>query len=78
MSDLLALFRTFVRTVEAGSFTAVARETNASQPTVSRQIATLEDHLGCLLFQRTTRALTLTDDGRVFYEHARRTIEAAT
>jgi DNA-binding transcriptional LysR family regulator len=77
MSDVLILFKTFTRTVELGSFTAVARELNSSQPTVSRQIATLEDHLGCLLFQRTTRALTLTDDGRTFYEHARRTLEAA-
>lgn len=78
MSDLLALFQTFVRVVEAGSFTAVATERNTSQPTISRQVATLEEHLGCLLFQRTTRSLTMTDDGRVFYEHARRTIEAAT
>lgn len=77
MSDILVLFRAFVRTVEAGSFTAVARDLNSSQPTISRQIATLEDHLGCVLFQRTTRALTLTDDGRVFYDHARRTLEAA-
>jgi DNA-binding transcriptional LysR family regulator len=77
MSDVLLLFRTFVRTVEAGSFTAVAREFNASQPTISRQIAGLEEHLGCLLFQRTTRSLTLTDDGRTFYEYARRTLEAA-
>jgi DNA-binding transcriptional LysR family regulator len=76
MSDTLALFQTFVRTVEAGSFTAVAREFHSSQPTVSRQIAVLEDHLGCLLFQRSTRALTLTDDGRTFYEHARRSLEA--
>jgi DNA-binding transcriptional LysR family regulator len=77
VSDVLILFRTFARTVELGSFTAVAKELNSSQPTISRQIATLEDHLGCLLFQRTTRALTLTDDGRTFYEHARRTLEAA-
>jgi DNA-binding transcriptional LysR family regulator len=77
MSDTLALFGTFVRTVEAGSFSAVARELHTSQPTVSRQIAALEDHLGCLLFQRTTRSLTLTDDGRTFYEHARRTLETA-
>jgi DNA-binding transcriptional LysR family regulator len=76
MSDVVALFRTFVRTVEAGSFTAVARELNSSQPTVSRQIAVLEDHLGCLLFQRTTRTLTLTDDGRVLYGHAQRALEA--
>jgi DNA-binding transcriptional LysR family regulator len=77
MSDVLVLFKTFVRTVEAGSFTAVARDLNSSQPTISRQIAVLEDHLGCVLFQRTTRALTLTDDGRVFYAHAQRTLEAA-
>lgn len=77
MSDILGLFHTFVRTVEAGSFTAVARALQSSQPTVSRQIAVLEDHLGCVLFQRSTRALTLTDDGRVFYDHARRTLEAA-
>lgn len=75
MSDILTLLRTFVRSVEAGSFTQVARELNASQPTISRQVAQLEEHLGALLFQRTTRALTLTDDGRVFYEHARRTLE---
>jgi DNA-binding transcriptional LysR family regulator len=77
MSDVLSLFRTFVRVVEAGSFTAVARDLNTSQPTVSRQVAALEEHLGCLLVQRTTRALTLTDDGQVLYEHARRTLEAA-
>jgi DNA-binding transcriptional LysR family regulator len=78
MSDILSLFRTFVRTVEAGSFTAVARDLNSSQPTISRQVAILEDHLGCVLFQRTTRVLTLTDDGRTFYDHARRTLEAAS
>jgi DNA-binding transcriptional LysR family regulator len=76
MSDRLQLFRTFVRVVEAGSFSSVAREANTSQPTVSRQIAVLEEHLGCLLFQRTTRTLTLTDDGRVFYESALRALEA--
>lgn len=76
MSDPLALFRSFVRVVEAGSFSAVAREAGTSQPTVSRQIAALEAHLGCLLIQRTTRSLTLTEDGRAFYETARRALEA--
>jgi DNA-binding transcriptional LysR family regulator len=69
---------TFVRVVEAGSFTAVAAERNTSQPTVSRQIAALEEHLGCLLFQRTTRSLSLTDDGRIFYDHALRSLESLT
>jgi DNA-binding transcriptional LysR family regulator len=76
MSDVISLIRSFVRVVEAGSFTAVATERNTSQPTISRQIAALEEHLGCLLFQRTTRSLTLTDDGRVFYDHALRSLES--
>lgn len=74
--DLLSPMRTFVRVVEAGSFTAVANEQSTSQPTISRQIAALEDHLGARLLTRTTRALTLTDDGRAFYEHALRALEA--
>ena len=76
MSDLIALIRTFVRVVEAGSFTAVAQELNTSQPTISRHIAALEEQLGALLFQRTTRALTLTDDGRVLYEQARQALDS--
>lgn len=73
--DLLGLMQTFVRVVEAGSFTAVADERRTSQPTISRQIAALEEHLGARLLTRTTRALTLTDDGRAFYESARLSIE---
>jgi DNA-binding transcriptional LysR family regulator len=76
MSDPLPLFRSFVRVVEAGSFSAVAREAGTSQPTISRQVAALEAHLGCRLIQRTTRSLTLTEDGRAFYETARRALEA--
>ena len=74
--DLLGPMRTFVRVVEAGSFTAVAAEQNTTQPTISRQVAALEEHLGARLLTRTTRALTLTDDGRAFYDHALRAIEA--
>lgn len=74
--DLLSPMTTFVRVVEAGSFTAVAAERNTTQPTISRQIAALEEHLGTRLFTRTTRALTLTDDGRAFYERALRALEA--
>ncbi|WP_439596301.1 LysR family transcriptional regulator [Falsiroseomonas sp.] len=76
MSDPLPLFRSFVRVVEAGSFSAVARQAGTTQPTISRQVAALEAHLGCLLIQRTTRRLTLTEDGRAFYETARRALEA--
>lgn len=75
MSDLVSQIKTFVRVVEAGSFSAVACEHNSSQPTISRQVATLEKHLGCRLFHRTTRALSLTDDGHTFYQHAVQSLE---
>ena len=73
--DILGPMQTFVRVVEAGSFTAVAAQQNTTQPTISRQIAALEEYLGARLLTRTTRALTLTDDGRAFYEHALRALE---
>lgn len=76
-AGLLEHLRTFVRAVEMGSFTAVATEQGQTQPTVSRQISSLEDHLGVRQIQRTTRALTLTDEGRTYYAHARGLLDAA-
>src|SRR5918996_2566593 len=72
----LERIRAFVRAAETGSFTAVATERGASQPTVSRQIGALEAQLGARLFHRTTRALTLTEEGRTYYAHARAALEA--
>lgn len=74
--DQLTLLRSFVRVAERGSFSAVAREFHTSQPVISRQIAALEDRLGVRLIQRTTRRLSLTEDGHVFLDHARAVIEA--
>lgn len=70
--------RVFVRVVETGSFSAVARETNTTQPTISRLVAQLEDHLGARLFQRTTRQVNTTEEGRQFYDYTRRALEAVT
>jgi DNA-binding transcriptional LysR family regulator len=74
VTDTISLFRAFIRVVEAGAFTRVSQEQNFSQPTVSRQIAALEEHLGTGPFTRTTRKLTLT--GRGFYARAKLAIEA--
>lgn len=74
--DLLAGMKLFVRVVEAGGFSAVARETKISQPSVSRSVAALEEHIGARLLNRSSRAVTLTDDGRLFYDHANRALEA--
>ncbi|MNQ64768.1 HTH-type transcriptional regulator DmlR [compost metagenome] len=67
--DLFDSMRTFVRVVERGSFSAVARELNVGQPAVSKQIRALEQYLGGPLFARSTRHLSLTDQGQRFYSH---------
>ena len=74
--DLLSGMRLFARVVEAGGFSTVARESRTSQPTISRTIAALEAHLGVRLLNRSSRAVTLTDDGREFYQRARAALEA--
>lgn len=58
----------FVRTVEAGSFTAAARDLGMTPSAVSKSVARLERKIGSRLFLRTTRALTLTQDGQMFFE----------
>ncbi|HEX4260775.1 MAG TPA: LysR family transcriptional regulator [Acetobacteraceae bacterium] len=73
--DMLAAFRVFARVAECGSFSAVAREIGATQPAVSRQVAALEDHLDTRLIQRTTRSLTLTQDGQDLLAHIRGVLE---
>lgn len=67
--------RTFLTVVEEGSFTKAARKLGVSQPSVSSQIAALEQNLGFELFQRTP-FLALTPTGEVFLGYARR-IQAA-
>jgi DNA-binding transcriptional LysR family regulator len=75
--DRLGAMAQFVRVVEAGSFSAAARILGQGQPAISKAVAQLEDRLGVRLLIRTTRALTLTDAGRIFYERAKAAIDAA-
>lgn len=72
--DRLDSIRMFVRVVESGSFSAVAREAGVGQPAVSKQVAALEAHLGAQLLRRTSRSMTLTDAGQTFYESAVRVV----
>jgi DNA-binding transcriptional LysR family regulator len=67
----------FIRTVEAGSFSAAARQLRIGQPALSKSIARLEKRLGVLLLMRSTRGLKPTEAGRHFYRHAQRTIDEA-
>ena len=72
--DRLQAMQNYVRVVETGSFSAVARELSSTQSAVSKQIAALEKYLGVRLLSRTTRALTPTDDGLRYFEEARRLV----
>jgi len=62
----------FARTVEEGSFSKAARSMDLTPSSVSRQVSHLEDRLGARLLNRTTRRLSLTEAGRVYYEHCAR------
>jgi len=67
----MALLETFVRIVEAGSLSAAAVQLGSTQPTVSRRLQALERLLGVRLLQRSTHAMTLTDDGARCYDLAK-------
>lgn len=75
--DLITALRGFVRVVETGSFSAVAREANTSQSAVTRLVAQLEEHFGVRLLHRTTRRLSLTDEGQDLLTRARHLLEEA-
>ncbi|MGY2051428.1 LysR family transcriptional regulator [Methylobacterium sp. JK268] len=61
--------RIFMRAAETGSFSAAGRSLRLSPSVISYRIQTLEEHLGCLLLTRTTRRMSLTEAGRIFYEN---------
>jgi DNA-binding transcriptional LysR family regulator len=70
---MLENMRSFARVVETGSFSEAARRMRVSANVMSHRIQILETHLGCRLFNRTTRRMALTEQGRVYYD---RVIEA--
>jgi DNA-binding transcriptional LysR family regulator len=58
----------FVKSAEAGSFTKAAQLLEISPAAVSKNVQRLEDQLSVRLFQRTTRKLSLTEEGQLFYD----------
>ena len=66
--DRFGEMQTFVRVVETGSFSGAARELRMTPSAVSKMIGRLEDRLGVRLLSRTTRKLSLTEEGRVFFQ----------
>lgn len=74
--DKLNAMAVFVRVVERGSFSAVARELQTSQPTISKVLRALETELGGKLISRSTRQLSLTDEGQRYYSECRQILAA--
>lgn len=75
--DRMTAMEVFCRVVEAGSFSAAARDLKVGQPAVSKSVAQLEDRLGVRLLLRSARGLTPTEAGMSFYARAKRSIEEA-
>src|SRR5476649_2241571 len=67
MNQLLAI-RAFARVVEAGSFTRAADTLEMPNASLSKLVQELEAHLGVRLLQRTTRRVSVTPDGQLYYE----------
>jgi DNA-binding transcriptional LysR family regulator len=74
--DKFLEMKTFVAVVDAGSFVKASDAQGMSKPAVSRYISDLESRLGVRLLQRTTRRLSLTDEGHIFYDRCRNVLMA--
>ncbi|RKE37485.1 DNA-binding transcriptional LysR family regulator [Paraburkholderia sp. BL23I1N1] len=61
----------FIAVVEAGGFSAAARRTGESQSAISKAVGALEKRLGVALFNRSTRSVTLTDQGQRYYDRTK-------
>ncbi|CAB3807039.1 HTH-type transcriptional regulator DmlR [Paraburkholderia ultramafica] len=71
----LTTLRIFVRTVEIGNFSEVARRMGANPAMVSKRIAALESKIGQRLVNRNTRRLVVTEVGQLLYDHAMRALQ---
>ena len=67
-SRLLSGIGVLSAVIEAGTFARAGEAMGLTQPAVSRAVARLEERVGIRIFNRTARAITLTDEGRRFYE----------
>ena len=73
--DKLEEYHVFTSLVELGSFTKVAISLSMSQPSVSRIIRDLESRLAVTLFHRSTRQVSVTEEGQQFYKVAKEILE---
>ncbi|HEY4371855.1 MAG TPA: LysR family transcriptional regulator [Burkholderiales bacterium] len=72
--DRLDVMKLFLRVVETGSFSNAGRSVGLGQPSVSKHIGALEEHLGTTLLRRSSRNLALTAEGRIYHEGIRQVL----
>jgi len=77
MLDSLRSMAIFVSVVDKGSFSGAARELGITTSAVSQQIRILENEVGTVLLHRSTRKLSLTEAGSVFYQSCHEMVQAA-
>ncbi|MEP9350786.1 LysR substrate-binding domain-containing protein [Xanthobacter sp. KR7-225] len=70
--DPFGLTSIFLACVDAGSFSGAGRRLNLSRSSVGKAVARLEAQMSVRLFHRTTRSQSLTEDGQLYFDHARR------
>jgi len=73
--DKFAAISTFVSVVDHGGFAPAARKLGMAPSSLTRQLNALEDALGTLLMNRSTRSMTLTEAGQQYYEDSRRILD---
>ncbi|MBU9727068.1 LysR family transcriptional regulator [Diplocloster modestus] len=71
MDQSLSSYKTFYTVASTGNISKAAKELYISQPAISKSIRRLEDSLGVVLFNRSSRGVTLTDEGQLLYQHVR-------
>lgn len=74
--DLLKAITTFNVVINTGSFSAASRELNIVTSAISRQVSDLEQHFGCQLLYRSTRAMSLTAEGKQYLEQFRQILNS--
>ncbi|MBH68665.1 MAG: transcriptional regulator [Rhodospirillaceae bacterium] len=72
--DTLSAMKVFCSVVESNSLAGAARMINVSPSVVSKQLSALEDRLGARLINRTTRRVSVTEEGRAYYERSKQII----
>lgn len=75
MNQNLSSYRIFYAVANAGNISKAAKELYISQPAISKSIQKLEDSLSCKLFVRSSRGVTLTEEGELLYSYVKTAFE---